>query len=1304
MAEDSQEPAQEVKLKIKLPSSIGANIDFVETTHVLQETISDVREALASASQLNCVTNYSLVYNGVRVTEVYDDFEPLSEVLLGATGDVNLDLVVKAYTLKTVNEHLVRLRENIGFNFFDHASRSLSIASGSEKFSLLGLNAVQPFANPEKDEDKLNKEVLPAKISDEDVAKVKEVSNAMIDESLILLNEHALSRSILSLWKLPIKSISISPWNPVPHQQRLKGDLLYLTLTTLESETFSITCHASGFYVNRNSNANFNPAVKVDEKGVSHKEYILFNLIAKLSKNFSATISDNKELLVKASQFLESYQIPSQVVTRFPWTVAANDASSGLAADISRTQLSAFANGVDGADFVKDWNDEFQGIKEFPRDTFNERLLRDKLLNKYIQEFNLVAIKTAVEIVKENLTPLNPNEPRDKHIFLRNNIFFSFGVNATGAHDQTGGDEAARYCFAKDLASVKLLNRIDTTGVCNLLTCIVDYLGERIICQAPVPGVFNDQKDHDGKSIDKVAYGFSLDDNKININDKFTEPLRPIAESFHLKSHAVEVASGASTEGKAIAISKDTKGIFGTDGRKYIIDLYRTTPLDINFLENHYEEGSRTGYPHKEASLRHEAVEEWYKRRAAAIFKVETEKLEKEGALKEGEKPQVAIPFDQIVFNPDAFTGLNEGEEDRATVREMSGFVTKNLIPEFLDDISRNAVPYDGAQLSDYMHKSGINMRYLGEVAKQAISRAALYKNELEETIKANEAEIARRRDAETADATISEESADKEPNKDQHKDKEIDDKSEGAMATENTEKDTKPETPKQEPTAAKMIPVAANMKALYDICVQEMIARASKHVLRSEGNNVPFLLKSHFVAHFHNCLLGDDVNPSPKVAIDENIKTLFPSEQLEFTSLDPAAIKSLISKEVFARFRHTLKHDWVQNIKPMQTLREIAFKFGIQWKAQDYHFTKDQFEAATKVDAPEQASSAEQKGKKSKKKAPIAKPVANEIRSTVFAAEDIVSFVPLVKDSSYRCSFVDEVFETARLQMRNGEKQIGLDLMAELVTFYQQIYGSVQQETAGFYSTLAQIYSECEMHAEASIIARKSAILHERLTGLDSYETINSYVKASFFDSLNKDHVSAFKLNAKALKDWSLIYGENHPNTVNTYSNFATILHELNLNSEAKTFYFKALDLSVALNGEVSDITAIIRHRIAVLLVQNNEYRPALEHFAKAANTFSKVVGPDDTLTKECSNFAQNLKKYIIYSEKQQAEKKSVAKKPKAGKSTLKTPTPSSNGKKANVKPVTRDAEIASKSVDEILEFIEGSGAKKNKKSKNKK
>ncbi len=66
-------------------------------------------------------------------------------------------------------------------------------------------------------------------------------------------------------------------------------------------------------------------------------------------------------------------------------------------------------------------------------------------------------------------------------------------------------------------------------------------------------------------------------------------------------------------------------------------------------------------------------------------------------------------------------------EKDRALIREASQFLVDSIIPQFVRDcIQLSVTPLDGGALKQAMHARGINMRYLGEVAKLAAKREDL--------------------------------------------------------------------------------------------------------------------------------------------------------------------------------------------------------------------------------------------------------------------------------------------------------------------------------------------------------------------------------------------------------------------------------------------------------------------------------------------------------------------------------------------------------------------------------------------------
>ncbi len=92
-------------------------------------------------------------------------------------------------------------------------------------------------------------------------------------------------------------------------------------------------------------------------------------------------------------------------------------------------------------------------------------------------------------------------------------------------------------------------------------------------------------------------------------DEKFAQPFAKLSKAFRVKKHAVWDKEGKRFDLEA---SVETKGLLGTDGRKYVLDLYRITPLDIAWQEE--EEGSEEGrYPHRMAVLRTELVELFFR-------------------------------------------------------------------------------------------------------------------------------------------------------------------------------------------------------------------------------------------------------------------------------------------------------------------------------------------------------------------------------------------------------------------------------------------------------------------------------------------------------------------------------------------------------------------------------------------------------------------------------------------------------------------------------------------------------------------
>lgn len=1287
----NQPEFKQIELKIRFPKSVSEEALIIQYTN--QSTLIDLRQTFTTLPITRNLTNYNVFIEGTNVSDLFDEHTPFSEIFASlnvSDEDVKLEIKEKPYTLAGIYDQVSRLRNVIGLHFIDKIVQDFGASSGVNKFNTIFLSELKEEKVEEKVEEKgeADKEIEKASTTDSKAdseikeAKKIEISEdektqlRKISENLLELGEIKLSSQVNfddtnNKLKLPIKSLTISQWSPVPPSQRVKGDLLYLTLQTLENDTFNITCHFSGFFVNRCSTVNFNPELKLTENGKVNKNFILYNLISSLSPSFEKVIEENEFNLTSSTQNPETYLLPSNSFLAYPWLV--NTTQTQLKPDISRSQLPLISNGVDGSDYIKEWNEDVQSIKDLPSTSIEERILKEKLIAKTIHEFNRIATETAINIIKGNLTPMNPSEEPERHIFLKNGIFYSSGSTAVDTFELTGGDEAARYTCSKDLSAIKILNQRSVQGIHNLVTAVVDYMGKRIVCQAPVPGIFNTPVSEEVE--DKVVYGLASDNSKVFSDNEFKEPLQNVAEVFHLKPHAVETKQNAKSE-EDLVVSKDTKGLYGTDGRKYVIDLYRTTPLDIEFIEVNFNLEQENSYPHGEATIRHEAVESWWRRSISKLVKAEKEKLEKEGGIKEGEEsPKSQIKASDVSINPDTFTGVNESKSDQDEVRELSKYIKETLIEEYLSTISSQIAPFEGKQLSETLHKYGINLRYLGYIAEQVEARRLKLESALAESIEANVAESKK----------LAEERAAKE-------------KEAAEKKAENKEAEPEAETEKaddvKEETKATYEPAVANHHATYTVIVQEMIARAVKHILRKNSDAIPLHLMPAFVAHFHNCLLGSQITQTPTVEIDETLKEFYPVSAYEFIGLNSESVFELVKSEVFTRFRFTLSENWTNEIKVAQLFREIAIKFGIQWKAQDYAFTAEQFEQHKSTEIERPSSS---KSKKKNKKAVVANTPTVE-RNSTFVAEDIVSFVPIIKDSGYKSTLIDEIFGTARAHIADDNKDVGIAILNDLLSIQEQIYGTINPETAKFYTSVSQVYGDLGFEVEAVKLARKAIILCERTLGFDSADAINAYMNAGYYESANSNIVNSLKLFEHAVTTLAGVYGPEHPAYVTTLSNLADTLSRISLFDDSRRIYEKAYELSKKINGETSEVTGIIVYRLANVLINSNKIKESLQYFKLSGEIFGKVIGENDHLTKEANKSTSGIVSYLEYLKFEEKRKKQELA-ASNGKSKIKS-APESAGKKSKKEKKTEaDPSINSKSIDEIMKYIEGANSKKTNK-----
>jgi len=665
------------------------------------EQVQDIRQSIIDLPFTFQYSCFHLEHKGKRI----NDFVELSEVPEVAADPV-MHLVEDPYTETQARMHFVRIRELIG-------------ASGDRTDLLQGIQAGLS----------LHDDIVKPSLADQEESQ-KETppgEHAMADYSL---DAQGLVKTLLPPPAQPapktVKAISLSPWNPPPYSLRQKGHLMYIIISTNEGEQYHVTSHVSGFFVSKSTNNKFDPFPRTSPK--SYSAHSLLNLLDQLSPSFDSSFKNLQEFNGRKDP-LSSYQV-ANAIPASPWMVSPDAAAlSSHVADVARTQESYLLSGPEMAETLRDWNEEFQSTRELPKENVQDRVFRERLTSKLFAEYNEAAVKGAILVARGEVAPLNPTETRDAQIFVYNNVFYSFGADGVGTFASDGGDEAARVATGKDVMGVKAVNQLDIAGLFTPGTVVVDYLGKRLVGQSIVPGIFKQREPGEHQ----IDYGGVEGKDVIAEHPGFKAPFAELSKSMRVKKHAVWDKENARHD---LEGSVETKGLLGTDGRKYVLDLYRITPLDVAWLEEHRKDGvsDDDNYPHRMAVLRPELVESYWRLKLREYVQAELTKRrearkgqepaadaektngevtepseagkelaatngETNGAeKKEPEQERVDVSGFQFTLNPDVYCGQRpqteeekeEWAKDEEQVRAACNYLTAEVIPKMVSRVVVN--------------------------------------------------------------------------------------------------------------------------------------------------------------------------------------------------------------------------------------------------------------------------------------------------------------------------------------------------------------------------------------------------------------------------------------------------------------------------------------------------------------------------------------------------------------------------------------------------------------------------------------
>ncbi|KAJ2612495.1 Intracellular distribution of mitochondria [Coemansia sp. RSA 1804] len=1227
-------------LTIKAPN--GAAIPIIATA---QETIQDLKQVVSETPATIEHSCFYLTLNGQRL----NDFVELGEIE-GLKKDSHLAVVEDQYTEREARIHVCRLRDllvgpttanpnvaglDAGASIFstvkypdgiadsdgsaaantsasanggdgsesDSASAEAANGAGKQKSKKDGKKASQSAAAGDKKKTNNDSEQASGSEDDQQQKAKPVVANHALkgfEFDKVPPFETLSATEALKSLALPacLKQIVLSGWNPVPRYRQLRGDLLYLLVTTLENQNYHITCSRTGFYVNSSSLVRFDPephgsaqSGQTGAKSPDHyRAHSLITLLKRLSPRFVQGL-DNLQKQVSQHEPVEVLPFVSSEQAASPWLVRGAENRAPESYDMGRAQDVYLRLGAHAADSMRDWNEELQSIREMPRASLSERVLRDRQFHKWYSEFAEAAVQGAIAVVESEMPPLNPTDPDNQHMYLRDNIFYSKGFDGRETFADLGGDAAAHVATGKDIHGVRQLNQIDIDGINTLGSVVVDYRGVRVVAQSVVPGIFRRQE------TTQIIYGSVDNGVTVGSDPDFHKVMEPVAKALHFGEHTVCDQAG---EEHRLYTSADIKGLTGTDGRKYLLDLYRLSPVDVEFLEGECESSSTAVpiYPHKLVLLRPELVETFWEtsvRTAVQEYAIEKSKQaehkeddkgaekeakdaeetpigdedskgtaeaetsnknnddaqEKEAQKKDLDTKDIMAGFEfSLDLDPDAFTPIKQNnassspsdpsEQDPLTkaVRDASKFLREVSIPAFARELASYATsPLSGDALRVTMHQRGINMRYLGKIA---------------------------------------------------------------SLLPEDVD-------------------VVKNVRRLV---LFEMISRAVKHILRYLFRVAPAHLHGEAFALVASALMGSAYCADPASFLSADAKQV-----PDLLALTPETLAEQIREQVALRYRFELSPDFVSTLvsgNERILLREICIKSGAQLVVRQYRFERPE-ESAVQAEIV----SALPPGTKLTK--PVKRTVKEKTdailaRPTTIIGDDVMNFIALSKVSVHNSSFADEAFDAGRMSLEQGQKELGLELLLESLALHEQTFGFLHSESARCYAVVSLAHYDAGEYNLAAEFMTKAVIISERTIGIDNPLTIHNYLNLALYEHARGNTEVALRFMRRALDLWSLINSPDHPDLATAHNNIGVMLQSLRLYDDALRFFKSCLEIRIKLLGTEHVLVANAQHSLAKAYAIVGDFKEAVQSERDAHKFFIDRFGEDDPRAKETAEWLAEL------------------------------------------------------------------------------
>ncbi|XP_027159196.1 clustered mitochondria protein [Coffea eugenioides] len=1141
------------------------------------DSVMDVRQFLLDAPETCFFTCYDLLLHAKDASVHHlEDYNEISEVADITAGDCYLEMVAALYDDRSIRAQVHRTRELLSLSTL-HSSLSTSLALQHE----MGQSPSGTSGDPVKSE-------------------VADLDSLGFMENV--------SASLSNLFSPPskeiqcVESIVFSSFNPPPSYRRLSGDLIYLDVVTMEGNKFCITGTTKIFYVNSSTGNILDPRPTKS----AFEATTLVGLLQKISSKFKKAFREILERKASAHPFenVQSLLPPNSWLGLYPIPDHKRDAARA-----ENALTLSFGSELIG--MQRDWNEELQSCREFPHLTPQERILRDRALYKVTSDFVDAAINGAIGVISRCIPPINPTDPECFHMYVHNNIFFSFAVDAdleqlsrkqasdayasnriessgmlqsssektanhlphgaqrvpdqsdslnteilNGVTDLTSDvpsetqlseSEQATYASANnDLKGTKAYQEADVPGLYNLAMAIIDYRGHRVVAQSVLPGILQ------GDKSDSLLYGSVDNGKKICWSEDFHSKVSEAANRLRLKEHHVFDKSGNVFK---LAAPVECKGIVGSDDRHYLLDLMRVTPRDANY----------TGPGSRFCILRPELITSFCHAEAAERSKSQvTSEMDVSGGTDSLDANAEPVP--SIQENPvSAGSEMQSKEKVEKEVAEEYGcqsesrHISEEILfnPNVFTEFNLAGSPEEIAADEENVRKASLYLKdvllpkFIQDLCTLEVS--PMDGHTLTEALHANGINV--RYLGKVAEGT-------------------------------------------------------RHMPHLWDLCLNEIVVRSAKHILKDALRDTEDHDLGGAIAHFFNCLFGNIAN-----------KGVVNSTNLRSQKKDHVGHQAS-SKSFKSQAKSKNRGSARKKQSSFLNFNSDSLWFDIQ------EFAKLKYQFELPEDARLRA-----------RKIPVIRNLCHKVGVTVatrrydldavapFQASDILNLQPVVKHAIPVSSEAKDLVETGKVQLAEGMLSEAYTLFSEAFTILQQVTGPMHREVANCCRYLAMVLYHAGDMAGAIMQQHKELIINERCLGLDHPDTAHSYGNmALFYHGLNQTEL-ALRHMSRALLLLSLSSGPDHPDVAATFINVAMMYQDIGKMNTALRYLQEALKKNERLLGEEHIQTAVCYHALAIAFNCMGAFKLSHQHEKKTYDILVKQLGEEDSRTRDSQNWMKTFK-----------------------------------------------------------------------------